>query len=278
MNLRLLRDCTKRSKKWRDPDGRAILFFQALAIVIAFIAMIVMAVMAVISVILAMVSVVMSLVSMVLISMIFVPVVLRYVVAVVFMPAVLRDIMAVIFAAMIFMCYVMAVIFVAIISSGVVFAAILTPFFADMVLVALFMSYFIPLVSAIRHFVSMVFVPVVMMLRVVADGIRMVIFVAVHPSALPRRVIDEHHATVPGNAGLTPSPRTISNSQRNAKAEADCAADKKARARPLIDHNRIVRRNHNVVQARRHDRNIRSAAHDDLRAGAQISVVARALP
>src|SRR5579864_719651 len=249
-----------------------------------------MAVMSMISVIVAMVPVVMSLVSMVLVSMIFVSVVLRYVVAVVFMPAILRDIMAMVFAAMIFMRYVMAVIVVTIISSavvltaiftaffsGMVFTAILAPLFANMVLAALFTAFLIPLMRAIRHFMSMVLMPVVVMLRVVTDGIRMVIFVAVHPCALPRRVIDEHHATVPGNTVITPSPGTVSNSQRSAKAEANCAADEEARARPLIDHNRIVCGNHNVVYARRHDRNIRSAGHDDLRASAQVAIVARAL-
>ena len=51
--------------------------------------------------------------------------------------------------------------------------------------------------------------PVVMMLRIVMDGIRMVIFVAVYPCALPRRVIDEYHAAVPGDAVITPAPGPV---------------------------------------------------------------------
>src|SRR5579871_5645380 len=251
-----------------------------------------MVVMSMIYIVLAMVPVVMSLDSMVSVVVL---AVLRYVVAVVFMPTILRHIVAMVIAAMVFMRYVMPVIFVAIIDSavvfmaifsGVVFTAIFTPFFsgmvftsffANMAFMALFTAFLIPLVRAIRHFASMVFtVPVIMMLRIVTHGIRVVIFVAVHPSALPRRVIDKDYATVPGNAVISPTPWTVRSSQHNAKAEANCAADEEARAWPLIDHNGIVRGNHNIVHARRHDRNIRSAAHDDLRARAQVAVVERA--
>ena len=272
---------------------RHFVFVYALAIVIAFVAFIVMAVMSVISVVFAMVPVVMSLVSMV---SVVVSVVLRHVVAVVFMPTILCDLMAVVIAAAIFMHYVMAVVFVTILGSAVVltvlfaaffsgmfFTAIFTPLFSGMFFMPffsgmLFAAFLVPFMRAIRHVVSMVFVPVVMMLRVVTDCIRMVIFVAVHPSALPRRIIDEHHATVPGNAVITPSPWTISNSHHHAKSEANRGADKESRTRPLIDYNGVIGGDHNVVHARWHDRNKRSAAHNDLWARAQISVITRALP
>src|SRR5436853_3918814 len=117
-----------------------------------------------------------------------------------------------------------------------------------------------------------------MMLRIVADGIRMVIFVAVHPRPLPGSVVDEYHATVPGNPVVTPAPGTEGNSHGNAKAEADCRPNEEARTRTRIDDDRIVVRNHNVVRPRRHDGDIRTAGHDDLRTAAQVSIVARALP
>src|SRR5438128_1531540 len=117
-----------------------------------------------------------------------------------------------------------------------------------------------------------------MMLRIVTDGIRMVIFVAVHPRPLPGSVVDEYHTTVPGNAVVTPAPGAEGNSHGNTEAEADCRSDEEARTRTRIDNDRIVVRNDNIVRPRRHDRNIRTANHDDLRTAAQISIVARALP
>ena len=278
---------------------------------IAFVVMAVMSmisiILAMVSVVMSLVS--MVLISMIFVAMIlrhimaviFMPAILRHVMAVIFMPTILRHIMAVvipamvfmrhvmavIFVAMIFMRYVMAVVLVTILGSAVVLAAIFPAFFSGMVFAAIFtplsrvfMPFFLACSSRRSSFRSCARYAtscpwfsclIVMMLRVVTDGIRMVIFVAVHPGALPRRVIDEHHATVPGNAVIAPSPWTISNSQRNAKAEAYCGANEESRTRPLIDHNRIVGWDHNVVRTRRHDRNIRSTAHDDLRACAQYS-------
>jgi len=81
--------------------------------------------------------------------------------------------------------------------SGMLLMALFMTFLSGMLLMAHFSAFLIPFMSAVRDFVSMVFMlPDVMMLRIVMDSIRMVIFVAVHPCALPRRVIDEHHATV----------------------------------------------------------------------------------
>src|ERR1043166_1401894 len=118
----------------------------------------------------------------------------------------------------------------------------------------------------------------VMMLRIVTDGIRMVIFVAVHPRPLPGRVVDEDHTTVPGNAVVTPPPGTEGNAHANAKAKAYCRSNENAWTRTLIDNDRIVGRDKNVVGPRRHDGDKRTAGHHDLRTAAQISVVARALP
>src|ERR1051326_7186502 len=148
-----------------------------------------------------------------------------------------------------------------------------------MFLMALFAAFLIALMGTVCHFMPMVLVfPELMMLRIVTDGIRMVIFVAIDPSPLPRSVVDEYDAAVPGNAVVTPAPGTKGNSHSNAEAEADCRPDEEARARARIDNDRIVVRNHNVVGTRRHDRDIRAASHDDLRTAAQISIVARALP
>ena len=142
-------------------------------------------VMAVTSVIfMPMISVVMSLIfmSLILVSMVFV--------AMVFM----RDVVSVVFVAMVF-------------RSGMLLMAHFPAFLSGMFLMAHFPTLLIPFMGAVRDFVSMVFMlPVIMMIRVAADGIRMNIFVAVHPCALPRRVIDEDHATVPGNAVIAPAP------------------------------------------------------------------------
>ena len=126
---------------------------------------------------------------------------------VVSMSFVFAIVMAVIFVTVVLMCHVMSVNVVAVIFYfGMFFMA----FFSGMLLMAHFPAFFIPFMSAVRNFVSMVFMlPDIMMFRVATDGIRMDVFVAVDPCALPRRVIDEHHATVPGNAVISPSPWPI---------------------------------------------------------------------
>ena len=155
----------------------------ALAIVIALIALVVVFVMSMIVV--AVVSVVMALVSMILVSMVVVPMVLRHLMAVIIVAVIFR--------------------------SNMLLMTHFAVFLSHMLVMAFFAAYLIPFMRPIRHFVPMVF-PHKTVLRIVVDGIRMVIFVAVHPRALPRRVIDENHATVPGNAVVSPSPGTIRSS------------------------------------------------------------------
>src|SRR5215831_1247812 len=163
--------------------------------------------------------------------------------------------------------------------SGVFFVMLFAAFVSGMFLMAFFAAFLIALVGAIRHLMSMVLMlPDIVMLRIIADGVRMVIFVAIHPRPLPGRVVDEDHATVPGNAVVTPAPGTEGNANAHAEAEADCRPDEDPGTRTLIDHDRIVGRDINVVGPRRHDGDIRTAGHHDLRTAAQISVVARALP
>src|SRR5579864_3371379 len=163
--------------------------------------------------------------------------------------------------------------------SGVVLMAFLSPLVPGVVLMAFFAAFLIALMGAVGHFVSMVFMlPYIVMLRIVMDGVRMMIFVAIHPRPLPRRVVDEDHATVPCDPVVTPAPGPEDNSHANAKTEADRRSNEKARTRTRIDNNRIVGGNKNVVRPRRQDGDIRTAGHHDLRAAAQISIVARALP
>jgi hypothetical protein len=67
--------------------------------------------------------------------------------------------------------------------------------------------FLIPLMGAVRDFMPMVFMfPELMMFRIVADCIGMMIFVAIDPGTLPRCVIDENNAPVPGDAVITPAP------------------------------------------------------------------------
>src|SRR4029077_19674169 len=89
---------------------------------------------------------------------------------------------------------------------------------------------------------------------------------------------DEHHAAVPRDAVIAPAPRTERRSHRYTETEADSRSDEEARSRTRIDHDRIVSRNHNVIGASRHDGDVRSAGHNDLRAAAQIAIVAGFLP
>src|SRR5689334_6336992 len=103
-----------------------------------------------------------------------------------------------------------------------------------------------------------------MMLRIVTDGIRMVIFVAIDPRPLPGSVVNEDHATLPRDPVVTPAPGPKGNSHGNAKTEADCRPNKEARTRARIDNDRIIVRNHNVVRPRRQDGDVRTASHDDL--------------
>src|SRR5580765_1291358 len=97
---------------------------------------------------------------------------------------------------------VMAVVFVSVIFVLTVVAPTISVMIvmlrSGVFLTVLFAAFLIALMGAVGHFVSMVFVPPdIVMLRVVMDSIRMVIFVAVHPRPLPGSVVDEDHATVP---------------------------------------------------------------------------------
>jgi hypothetical protein len=130
---------------------------------------------------------------------------------VVSMSFVFAIVMAVIFVTVVLMYHIMSVNVVSVIFySGMFFMALFPMFVSGMFFMAHFPAFLVPFMSAVRNFVSMVFMlPDIMMLRIVMDSIRMVIFVAVHPCALPRRVIDKDHATVPGNAVISPSPWPI---------------------------------------------------------------------
>src|SRR5689334_1150465 len=184
------------------------------------------------------------------------------------------------FRSMIFVLMVVApAIVIVIFSSGVVFMAFLTPLLSGVFLMAFLAAFLVTLMGAIGHFMTMVLMlPDIMMLRIVTDGIRMVILVAVYPSPLPRSVVDEDHAAVPGNPVIAPTPGPEGDSHANAETEADCRSNKESRTRTRIHNDWIVGRNNNVVDARRHDRDIRAARHHNLRTAAQISIVARALP
>lgn len=160
--------------------------FLVLAIVIALVAMAVIVVL-----VMSMISIVMSLISMVVVAV----VVMRHFMTMIFMSMVLGHLTRVIVVA-VFFC------------PDMLLMAQFAVFFSYMLVMALFTAYLIPFMRPIRNFVSMVF-PHEMMLRIVMDGIRMVIFVAVHPRALPRCVIDENDATVPGNVVVSPSPWPI---------------------------------------------------------------------
>src|ERR1044071_1198748 len=158
-------------------------------------------------------------------------------------------------------------------------AVVIVIFRSGVVLTAFFAAFLIALMRAVCHFMTMVLMlSELMMLRIVTDCIRMVIFVAIDPRPLPGSVVDENHATVPRDPVVTPAPGTEGNSHGNAKTEADCRSNNEARTRTRIDNDRIVVRNHDVVRPRRQDGDIRTAGHDDLRTAAQISIVARALP
>src|SRR5882672_10445572 len=109
------------------------------------------------------------------------------------------------------------------------------------------------------------------------DRIRMNVFVTIDPGPMPRRVVDDHDALVPRNAVVAPAPWTIRDAQGHAETEADGRTDEEARPRTLIDDDRIVRRHHDVFRTRRHDGDIRTIAHHDLRSAAQVAVVAGAL-
>src|SRR5258708_23052270 len=157
------------------------------------------------------------------------------------------------------------------------------------IFVAFFTPFLIPLMAAVCSVMRVCFVlSVVVMLPVFAiilvlmlmafvapNRIRMDIFMPVHPCALPRRVIDIDDSAGPGNAVVAPAPRPVWSAKHHAEPEADCASNKEARMRTRVHNDRIIIRNHNVVGAGRQDRNIRSATHDDLRAGAQIAIVTR---
>src|ERR1700704_4063887 len=100
------------------------------------------------------------------------------------------------------------------------------------------------------------------------DRVWMNVFDTIAPGPPPWRIVDEHNAVVPRNPVIAPAPGTEWNSQCHAKTEADCGSYEKAWPRPLIDHNRIVIRDHNVVRTRGQNRNIRPTPDDDLRTGA----------
>src|SRR6266849_8749618 len=106
------------------------------------------------------------------------------------------------------------------------------------------------------------------------DGVRVNIGGAIHPGPLPTGVIDEDRAVFPCDAVGAPSPWPEHRPYGHAEAEAYSGADVEARTWGNINNRRIVVRNSNELTPRRQDRNIGTAAHDDLWAGPQIAEVA----
>ena len=99
---------------------------------------------------------------------------------------------------------------------------------------------------------------------------------AVEPGSAPPRVVDEHGVPSPVKAAeaRSPTPRPEEYSERHAKPEADCAADKEAGPRSEENDARVIVRHHNEVRVYRHDGDVRSAANDNLSVRSQISEIA----
>jgi hypothetical protein len=135
-------------------------------------------------------------------------VVMRHVTSVIVVAVVvMRYVTSVIVATVVVMRYVTSVIVATVVVMRYVTSVniVVVIFCSGMVL----MAFLIPLMGAVRDFMPMIFMlPDIMMFRVVVDRVRMVIFVAVDPGALPGRVIDKNNAAVPGDSVVAPAPGT----------------------------------------------------------------------
>src|SRR6185437_12758860 len=97
------------------------------------------------------------------------------------MISVVMSLVSMVVMAVVVMRHFMSMVFMSMIWGHLTRMIVVAVFFCpDMLVMAFFTTYLIPLMRPIRNFVSMVF-PHEMMLRIVVDSIRMVIFMAVHP-------------------------------------------------------------------------------------------------
>src|SRR5580700_3586245 len=90
------------------------------------------------------------------------------------------------------------------------------------------------------------------------------IFAAVHPGSPPPGVVDEYAVPAPVKAVIAPAPRPEESSERYAIAETNPATDKETGTRREENDSRVVVRHNDKGRVHRHDRDIRTAANDNL--------------
>src|SRR5262249_13600227 len=101
-------------------------------------------------------------------------------------------------------------------------------------------------------------------------GIRMHIRSAIHPSAVPARIVDEHAVLIPAEPVHAPSPGPERRANGDAKTKADRAAHKETGPwRSEYDQWIIVRHDHECG-VRRQNLDVGAAIDDNLRVGSQI--------
>src|SRR5579864_6071463 len=96
---------------------------------------------------------------------------------------------------------------------------------------------------------------------------------SVFPSSSPRRLADEQAMRSPVETAYAPSPGPEESSESYTVAKVDRSAHKKSRPRRNEYYAGVVVRHRNIIWIYRSDRDVRSAAHYDLRVASQIPEV-----
>src|SRR5271168_1349387 len=105
-------------------------------------------------------------------------------------------------------------------------------------------------------------------------GVGMNVLSAVRPGSAPAGIVQEYTMPAPVEAdpARRPAPRREESADAHAEAEADRAAHREPYAWGEEHDPRIVKGDHDKGRIDRHDRDVRSAAYDDLAVGPQVAV------